>query len=348
MMTGREEDFQASLARLPEVTPARGAEGWMSLLFAAGIFLLDHLGRIAQATALEEPFLALIKQRGDQSPLTRLWWHVSFAQREFYAHDDPWNALVHSVAIQPIADLIGGDVMCLSMQLMVGSNLWLLGALAPAAQVLEAIPVADTTLGEQSSLRRIALAWVYADRGALDEARAAATAVREACREHHDHLGAARATWVLAEVLRRTGDLDGAEREIDTARAMALPLDQPGMLATLAMLRLAQGRPADALAVAEDAMARCSTMVGGCGLFRSSAVRLAHAEALHATGAADAARQAIADARTRLFAVAHKIPDAGRRASFLEQVPENARTLALAAAWLGDAAPSPAGPLAPP
>jgi hypothetical protein len=170
--------------------------------------------------------------------------------------------------------------------------------------------------------------------------------VLEFCREHHDHLGGARATWALAEVLRRSGDLEGAEREIEVARAMAMPLDQPGMLATLAALRLAQGRPADALAAAEDAMARCAAMGGGCGLFRSAAVRLVHAEALHATGDHDAAGRAIADARARLLAIADKIPDPAYKASFLEHVPENARTLALAAAWLGEL-PS-AGPLAPP
>jgi hypothetical protein len=110
------------------------------------------------------------------------------------------------------------------------------------------------------------------------------------------------------------------------------------MLATLAVIRLAQGRPADALALAEDAMARSAAMAG-CGLFRGAAVRLVHAEALHATGAHDAARHAIADARAHLVAIADKIAEPGYRASFLEAVPENARTLALARAWLGDAAP---------
>ena len=79
--------------------------------------------------------------------------------------------------------------------------------------------------------------------------------------------------------------------------------------------------------------------LGGCGLFREAFVRLVHAEALHATGARDAARHAIAGARTRVVAIADKIPDPGYHASFLENVPENARTLALAAAWLGEPAP---------
>jgi tetratricopeptide (TPR) repeat protein len=347
IMSGRNDDLQAWLALLPEVTPAPGAVGWVSLLFLSGIFPLDLLGLVTQATALEEPFLALASRPDDPSLLARFWWNVSVGLRASHAHDDPWRGLIHSDAIQPISDLIGGDVMFLDLQLLRGMNLWYLGALAPAVERLESIPAADITLGEISSLRRLLLSWVYADRGALDQARARAIEVRESCRAHHDRLGDARATWALAEVLRRIGDLEGATREIEAARAMALPLDQPGVLASLAALRLVQGHPADALAVAEDAMARCVAMGGACGLFRGAAVRLVHAEALHATGAHDAARRAIADARARLLAIADKIPDPAYRASFLDHVPENARTLALAVAWLGDPAP-PAGPLAPP
>ncbi|HEX7836302.1 MAG TPA: hypothetical protein VF469_02505, partial [Kofleriaceae bacterium] len=102
-------------------------------------------------------------------------------------------------------------------------------------------------------------------------------------------------------------------------------------------LRLAQGRAAEALAAAEEAMARDAAR-GGCGMFRGAFVRLAHAEALHATGADDAARDAIARARARLLAIADTISDPAYRASFLADVPENARTLALAGAWLGEPA----------
>ena len=73
-------------------------------------------------------------------------------------------------------------------------------------------------------------------------------------------------------------------------------------------------------------------------MFRGAFVRLAHAEALNATGAHDAARRAIADARANLLATAGRIGDPRYRHSFLHGVPENARTLALAGAWL-DAAP---------
>jgi tetratricopeptide (TPR) repeat protein len=343
MMAGRNDDLLAALALLPEVTAAPGAAGWMALVFLAGVFIFDNLGRFSQATALEQPFLALARERGDQEPLARFWWNISVAQRAPYAHDDPWNALVHSNAIQPIFDLIGGDLIFVYMQLMRGINEWYLGAFAPAAHMLDAASGTDTALGEQSSLRRFCLSWLYADRGALDQARDLAIQLRESSRAHHDRLGEGRARWVLAEVLRRIGDLEAAEREIQVALAMAVPLEHPGVLATLSALRLAQGRAAEAITAAEDAMARCAAL-GGCGLFREAFVRLVHAEALHATGALDAALHAIAGARAHLVAIADKIPDPAYHASFLENVPENARTLALAAAWLGDPAPPrPAG-----
>jgi tetratricopeptide (TPR) repeat protein len=343
MMAGRMDDLQAALALLPNVTAAPEAAGWVALVFLAGVFIYDNLGQFPQATALEQPFLALARERGDQEPLARFWWNISVAQRAPYAHDDPWNALVHSNAIQPIFDLIGGDLIFVYMQLLRGMNQWYLGDFAPAVHMLDAAAGTDTTLGEQSSLRRFCLSWLYADRGALDQARDLASQLRDSSRAHHDRLGEGRACWVLAEVLRRLGDLEAAEREIEVGLALSVPLEHPGALATLSALRLAQGRAAEALTAAEDAMSRRAAL-GGCGLFREAFVRLVHAEALHATGARDAALHAIAGARARLVAIAAKIPEPAYHASFLENVPENARTLALAAAWLGDPAPPhPAG-----
>src|SRR5262249_38294788 len=187
-----------------------------------------------------------------------------------------------------------------------------------------------------SSMRRLALSWVYADCGAFERACAVASQLAESGRGHNNRAEQARGCWALAEALRRMGDLVAAEREVEAALALAMPLEAPGVLATLARLRLAQDRAAEALIAAEDAMARYTAM-GACGMFRAAFVRLAHAEALHATGAHDAARTAIAQARTRVLAIAGKISDPDHRASFLAQVPENARTLTLAATWLGEA-----------
>jgi hypothetical protein len=62
-------------------------------------------------------------------------------------------------------------------------------------------------------------------------------------------------------------------------------------------------------------------------------------KALRPFGGRLAARGAIAEARTRLLAIAEEIPDPDYKQSFLERVPENAGTLALARAWLGEPAP---------
>jgi hypothetical protein len=79
-----------------------------------------------------------------------------------------------------------------------------------------------------------------------------------------------------------------------------------------------------------------------------STVRLAWAEALQGSGDAAAARAAIAAARDRLLQRAAKIRDATWRKSYLERVPDNARTLELAETWVsfdgrGAASPTPTG-----
>jgi tetratricopeptide (TPR) repeat protein len=345
MKAGRIEEFLASLALLREVTPAPEAAWPMSLVFLTAVSFLDICGQIRQGTTMEDSFRALVLARGDQEPLARLWWNYAVGMRAAFAHDDPWKALQHGDAMHAIINVIGGDGIVLHAQLLRGMNQWYLGAQASAEQVLEAIPAADTELGMSSWQRRFYLSWLYADRGALEEARALATQVTESSHAEQEFLGESRGRWALAEVLRRKGDLEAAEREIQVALAMTVPLDHPGILGTLSVLRLAQGRAGEALAVAEEAVSRCAT-IGGCSMFRGAFVRLAHAEALHATGAHDAARRAIADARTRLLGIAGRIADPAYQRSFLEHVPENVRILALARAWLGDP-DAEGGPLSP-
>lgn len=340
IMAGRTADSRAAIALLRDVDPEPDAVVMMTLAAAAGINILDNIGHVPEGTALEERFSAIVRSTGDREPMARFWLHVVIAMRAAYAHDDPWKGLQHSDATEPIFDMISGETLFLNMQLFRGLNLWYLGALARAERTLEGIEAADWGLSVASYLRRLGLSWLYADRGALDDAHALATRLREDGRAQHNALDEGRGRWVLAEVLRRMGDLEAADREIRTALAaleVMSPLDHAGALGTLSALRLAQGRAEEAFTHAAEAVTRCTEM-GGCGMFRGAFVRLAHAEALHATGAHDAARQALVDARTRLYTIASQIADPNYQRSFLEDVPENARTLALARAWLGEAA----------
>jgi hypothetical protein len=108
--------------------------------------------------------------------------------------------------------------------------------------------------------------------------------------------------------------------------------------ATLAAIQLAQRHATDALATAEEAMAQYEAHEAFG--FKGAFARLVHAEALHAADHHERSRAAIAVARDRLLANAEKIGDPIYRRSFLENVPENARTFALARAWLGEGAPA--------
>jgi len=96
---------------------------------------------------------------------------------------------------------------------------------------------ADDALGVVSYLRRFSLSWLRADRGAFDDARELATRLREDGRNRHNPLEEGRGRWVLGDVLRRMGDLEASERELEPAVAMAVPLEHPGMLGSLAALR---------------------------------------------------------------------------------------------------------------
>ncbi len=335
MLSGRISELLAGIALLREVDPAPEAVGRMALAFLTGVCILDNFGQVPEGTVLEQRFFEVVRAAGERELIARFWWNIATGMRASYAHEDPWNALQHSDAVQAIFDVIGGEIIFLNMQLFRALNLWYLGAFAPATRTLEGIGAADTALGVASSLRRFGLSWLLADREAFGEARALATQLSTYGHAHHNPLEEGRGRWVLAEVLRRMGDLDGAEREIQVALGMLMALEHPGALGTLSALRLAQGRAEEARSAAEQAVARCEVM-GACGMFRGAFVRLAHAEALYATGAHDAARHVIIEARTRLFTIAGRIIDPAYKKSFLENVPENARTLALARTWLDE------------
>ncbi|HSK03312.1 MAG TPA: protein kinase [Kofleriaceae bacterium] len=328
-------ELPAVIALLQDVDPPGGDMRRMSLAYMSTILSLDLLGRIAEGSALVERFSAFLGKAGEHDRLfTQFWWNLINGIRTAYAHEDPWTAFRQCDAIQPLFDATGIARMFLVMQLFRGVNLWHLGVPAPAERMLEEAAAIDQAMGQVSSLRRFCLSWIRAERGALDEARALAAELSEYGRAQRLPLEECRGRWVLAEVLRRQGDLEAADRELAIALGLVAPLERPSLLGSLAELRLAQGRAADALAAAEEAASLAAAM-GGCGLFRGAAIRLARAEALHATGALDAARDAITDARARLLALADKIEDPAYRSSFLEVVPANVRTFALARAWLG-------------
>ena len=175
------------------------------------------------------------------------------------------------------------------------------------------------------------LGYVLCCRGQLDEARGLLRRSLELFRRQQALRNEGLARTYLAEVELRAGDGPAAEREARAAAEVLLgiPSLHAVAAAVLALCLLQQGRAAEALASASAGYAELCEL--GSIEEGEALVRLVHAEALAAAGHAAAAATALGEARARLLARAAQINDPVWRDRFLGKVPENARTLALAA-----------------
>lgn len=132
--------------------------------------------------------------------------------------------------------------------------------------------------------------------------------------------------WILLLAGATEEALGHAERGLEVAEQLVNI--QPLILAVKARALLKHGSTAGAYHAASAGMMAFDSlgaMEGGEGF-----LRLVHAEALLAMGHEDEAHGAITAANERLISRAARIADPQRRESFLEHVPEHARTLELA------------------
>jgi tetratricopeptide (TPR) repeat protein len=320
-----------------DTSPVPGAAPIWTTCIGVGSLLLDLLGRSREADRLLDELEVAARAVDEQEPIALAVLHFILTLRLAYSAEDPMQGLERGESLLRVSEAMEYRRNVEFAKTCMGMNRWCLGAFAGTDRMISGVTVPDSDAALMSSIRPFVLAWLLADQGNLDEARRWATQLVEANRTRPVPLDAGRGQWALAEVLRRAGELDGADAAIQAALALlrvASPLDTPGALATLAAVRLAQGRIAEALAAAEEGLAKYEAM-GTCGFFRGAFLRLVHAESREATGDHEAAKAAIAAARARLLAIAAKIGDPEYRKSFLEGVPENRRTLELARQWAG-------------
>ena len=261
---------------------------------------------------------------------------MSLATRSVLATGEPWVGLAWAEKALAAFQEANHSRGVLLARFAMGGNAWALGALDRAERELTATLVAEEEFALGSSLRAVYLCNVLADQGALEEAKQPPLRLVERARARGSARYEGQARLALAGVLLRAGDLDAAEREalagLDLPQLM--PLDRMHGVALAAAIFLARGSPARALATSEQALALYLKHDGHGP--RHAFARLVHAECLLATGDEPRARKALAEARDRLLARASRIADPALRAGFLERVPENARTLALAREWLGE------------
>jgi tetratricopeptide (TPR) repeat protein len=209
-----------------------------------------------------------------------------------------------------------------------------LGRYAEAERELSAVRVTAKRLGIRDTLAQCEqnLGVALVRLGRVDEALALETRSCEefAAQDYPRMEGAARIS--LSEILLAKGDTEGAEREARAAveKLATFPPMRAQGLALLAAVLLARGRAAEAMTPAREAM---EILQSSTGLETGEAmVRLTYAESLAANGDRESAREVLTAARDRLLARAAAIGDTESRERFLSVVPENARTLALAAA----------------
>ena len=207
-----------------------------------------------------------------------------------------------------------------------------IGAYAEAERALRgAITVAERMgLDNAVGTARAQLGRTLGRLGRLGEAREVLGLAIEALSAQKNVRLAAVARRYLAWVHAAQGDVEAAEREARGAvEALAGATAMLGdALAMLSEAQRARGSVAEARETAERAMAALEA--AGKTAIGEAAIRLAHVQALAASGDEGAARAALGVAKERVAARAKTIFDPELRRAFVEDVAENAATGKLA------------------
>ena len=299
---------------------------------AAALLLVAGRQDLAEPLIQElEPIAEPIAAR---DPVVRARIDMLRGLRALAAGDPGTYVQLHALAAVSF-DETGDARAAASARLSVGYGHLEIGAYVEAERYLRDAIAATERMGLHavSANAKRYLGSVLARLGMLDEARATETEAIQTFRDQGNRRMEAASRSELAFICALAGDLVDAERQ--ARLSVELMSESPSArlddLATLAYVLIARQRCEPALAAAHEALALLESL-GGIN-WSESRVRLVHAEALHATGNTEAARAAIEVARASLLARAAKIKDPSWRASFLDRVPENARTLELARQW---------------
>jgi eukaryotic-like serine/threonine-protein kinase len=327
------DELVQTIDLLNGIEPRPDAVSALVLTLVMGTYFLDSLGQYKISQGVLQRIYAIVDPLPETELIARGWLGTLRCFREACVDEDPETGLRQAelaYANFTAANHRHGSLVAL---LAIGMLSSILGAFPQAERALRATGVSDDEFGTASSLRRLFLIGVLADRGALDEAQREATRLIEDGSSLQRSPDEGQGRWALADVLRRKGELAAAEREARAAVDLltVLPRDQAAAMAMLAAIQLAAGRVEDALATAEASIARYDEF--GVFGFKGAFARLVHAEALHAAGAHPRALSVLSALAARLAAQAERIRDPELKRSFLEDVPENARVFALARTW---------------
>jgi tetratricopeptide (TPR) repeat protein len=329
------EQLVALGEELQALLPGADAAAIHTLSAAQVVDNLFLAGRYALAEALLAACEAVLE--GDVvDPEAMARMHVARSWKALVAGDAATHLHLVSVAAG-LFEEAGDSRNACKERANIGCAYNELGAYAEAERVLvDALATAD-----RMGLRMIAaaarnnLGRALGQSGRLDDARRIEAEAASSFKAQGDRRMEGGSRIYLAVILTAQGDLEAAEREVRLALDLLVTVPQlrAHALAAFAHVLLAEGRPADALAPAREAMDLLAELGG---MEEGEAfVRLVFAESLDRTGDRGAARAILESSRAQILARADKISDPSWRRSYLESIPEHARTLTLASAWLG-------------
>jgi hypothetical protein len=325
---------------LPPLDLSRDVLPAQAITIARAVGDLLQIGRGELAETLLSP-LETLRQRGlELEGEIAAWIENALAWRALYAGDTGESLKFDEAAARSFER--AGDMRNASRQWAGAAyELMLLGRFAQAETALREVLSSAQRMGLDTLalMAKHNLGLALARLSRFDEAvkEEAESLAGYLAQGDSKMIGACQHYAALVHWAR--GDLHSAEREAKASLetlAVYAPL-MPRSTATLAGIELAQGRTGEAAARARHAIALLEAQ--GEVEDGEALTRLIYAEALEADGDREGARAAIAHARKRLKGLAAKISDPELCRSFLEQVPENARTLLLADAWAGPLAP---------
>ncbi len=266
-------------------------------------------------------------------PFARAW--LAVARAELAVHNGDPMMYLQCITASVDAFTEAGDVRHACLQRVNTGNAYIqLGGYAQAEAVMrDALTVAEPMeLGFVASLKAN-LGFALARLRRIDEAAVMETEALEQCIRHGYRRFECAARVYLATIHALQDNVGEAMSRAKEAIAASndFPSIQAYAQATLAGFLLLQNQSAAALRLAQDAMDVLDRLEGveeGEAL-----IRVVYASALHATNNRAKALARIGEARSRLLARAAKIGDPRWSRTFLENVPENARTMHLATQW---------------
>jgi len=294
--------------------------------------LIIH-GRLERADTLITRLAVLLESPHPVSPAVAGRIHAARALRARYAGDAAGN-LAGVERAAACFDAAGDRRNACVRRERLGYAYLEVGSHELAERTLRDAMVTATQLGLRNVLAtaRHNLGLVLSRLGRHADARAMEEEAVIAFRASRNRRMEGASLEYLALIQLAAGALGDAEMSARQALAVAsappvLPLNQAESWSILARVLLARGKTAEAVEWATaglDALERLGGIDDG-----EAIIRLTHAEALAAVGRATDARHALERARERLLERAARLADPALRASFLERVPENARTMKL-------------------